>query len=122
MPTNIHNAGMNRLAKRCVMKFPSTLADGRLSPEPFANRNFAVTPTVAIETDADLDLDLSRRVRSFLFEAHMPGLRNVDVEAQNGIVTLSGQVKTYYEKQLGGQRARRVAGVVRLVDRIRVAH
>lgn len=81
-----------------------------------------MTPPVAIETDADLDLDLSRRVRSFLHDAHMPGLRNVDVEAQNGTVTLTGQVRTYYEKQLGGQRARRVAGVVRLVDLIRVSN
>jgi osmotically-inducible protein OsmY len=52
----------------------------------------------------------------------MPGLRNVDVEAQNGVVTLTGRVKTYYEKQLGGQRARRVAGVVRLIDRISVVN
>lgn len=81
-----------------------------------------MTPSATIETEAGLDLDLSRRVRSFLHEAHMPGLRNVDVEAQNGVVTLTGRVKTYYEKQLGGQRARRVAGVVRLIDRISVVN
>jgi osmotically-inducible protein OsmY len=51
----------------------------------------------------------------------MPGLRNLRVDCLNGVVTLSGQVRTYYEKQLGGMRTRRVAGVVKLVDEIRVA-
>lgn len=78
-------------------------------------------PAVEFATDVEEDRDLTSRVRLFLFETHMPGLRNVEVDAQNGVVTLSGQVKTYYEKQLGGQRARRVAGVTKLVDRIRVA-
>lgn len=78
-------------------------------------------PAVMFFTDVEENRDLSSRVRLFLHEAHMPGLRNVEVEAQNGVVTISGQVKTYYEKQLTTQRARRVAGVVRLVDRVCVA-
>jgi osmotically-inducible protein OsmY len=84
-------------------------------------RNFHVAPSFVVEADFEHDQDLSRRVRSFLNEAHMPGLRNLAVEASNGIVTVSGLVKTYYEKQLGGMRARRVAGVVKLIDQIRVA-
>lgn len=67
------------------------------------------------------DTDLRGRVISFLAESHMPGLRHLRVEARNGVVTVSGQVKTFYEKQVGSQRARRVAGVVKLVDRIAVA-
>ena len=78
-------------------------------------------PAVVFATDVEENRDLCSRVRLFLHEAHMPGLRNVEIEAQNGVVTLSGQVKTYYEKQLGSQRARRVAGVLQLVDRVRVA-
>ena len=78
-------------------------------------------PTLVLETDVDHDHDLSRRVRSFLDDAHMPGLRHLAVEVRNGIVTLSGQVRTYYEKQLSCMRTRRVAGVVKLVDQIRVA-
>jgi len=80
-----------------------------------------VVSSLAVETDSVQDSDLSRRVVSFLNEAHMPGLRHLAVEANNGIVTLSGQVRTYYEKQLGSQRARRVAGVVKLIDQISVA-
>jgi osmotically-inducible protein OsmY len=74
-----------------------------------------------LDRDVEHDQDLTRRVRSFLADAHMPGLRHLAVEASNGIVTVSGQVRTYYEKQLGSMRARRVAGVVKLIDQIRVA-
>jgi osmotically-inducible protein OsmY len=74
-----------------------------------------------LETDLDHDLELERRVRSFLDDAHMPGLRHLTVVVRNGVVTLSGQVRTYYERQLGCMRTRRVAGVVKLVDRINVA-
>lgn len=52
----------------------------------------------------------------------MPGLRQLDVEARDGIVTLSGTVRTYYEKQLSQQRCKRVAGVIRLVDNVEVAN
>jgi hypothetical protein len=59
-------------------------------------------------------------VVSFLADAHMPGLRQLAVDAKHGVVTVKGRVRTYYEKQLGGQRARRVAGVVKLIDCIDV--
>ena len=36
-------------------------------------------------------------------------------------MTLRGHVRTFHEKQLGGHVARRVAGVVRLVDDVQVA-
>lgn len=76
---------------------------------------------LVVDTDVERDRELMRRVQSFLAESHMPGLRSLAVDALNGVVTISGQVRTYYEKQLGGMGARRVAGVVKLVDQIRVA-
>jgi osmotically-inducible protein OsmY len=89
-------------------------------------RNSNVILNAVPEMDADRaavqeDLDLKTRVISFLAESHMPGLRHLRVDAANGIVTVSGEVKTFYEKQVGSQRARRVAGVIKLVDRIAVA-
>lgn len=89
-------------------------------------RNNDVILKLVPETDADRgnmleDADLRGRVISFLAESHMPGLRHLRVDARNGVVTISGEVKTFYEKQVGGQRARRVAGVVKFVDRIAVA-
>jgi hypothetical protein len=62
------------------------------------------------------DRDLARRVTSFLSTQHRPALRNLEVEVSEGTVTLRGRVATFYEKQLSGQLARRVAGVIRLVD------
>lgn len=72
------------------------------------------------ETQSDRDLE--RRVTSFLVTRHVPGLRNLAVEAQNGIVTVSGQVLTFYEKQLCNQCCRRVAGVLELINAVNVMH
>jgi osmotically-inducible protein OsmY len=72
--------------------------------------------------DAPRDRDLERRVTSFLATRHVPGLRNLEVEAQNGVVTVSGQVLTFYEKQLCNQCCRRVAGVLELINEVDVMH
>jgi osmotically-inducible protein OsmY len=66
------------------------------------------------------DRDLERRVKGFLYGKHMPGLRNLQVEAHNGTVVLRGQVGSFYEKQLGHQCCRRVAGVQKLIDSVDV--
>ena len=47
-------------------------------------------------------------------------LRNLHVEAKDGTVVLRGQVGSFYEKQLGHQCCRRVAGVQKLIDSIDV--
>jgi hypothetical protein len=77
------------------------------------------TTTTAFSSDADRDVE--RRVISYLVGRHVPGLRQLSVHAQCGVVTICGRVHSFYEKQLGQQAAQRVAGVVRLVDRIEVA-
>jgi hypothetical protein len=69
-----------------------------------------------------VDRDLLRRVKTFLSTSHRPGLRSLEVQASSGVVILRGQVQTFYEKQLSAQLARRVAGVVRLIDQIVVNH
>lgn len=74
--------------------------------------------TTAVSHDADRDVE--RRVISYLVGRHVPGLRQIDVQAHCGVVTLRGRVHSFYEKQLGQQVAQRVAGVVRLIDRIEV--
>jgi osmotically-inducible protein OsmY len=70
---------------------------------------------------ASADRELEKRVVSFLAGRHVPGLRHVQVRARDGVVTLSGQVKSFYEKQLCGDCCRRVAGVVTFVDEVNVA-
>ncbi len=66
------------------------------------------------------DRDLERRVSSFLATRHIASLRRLDVEAEHGVVTLRGQVRTFYEKQVGHSCTKRVAGVMNLIDAIDV--
>lgn len=67
------------------------------------------------------DVDLERRIVSYLMGRHVPSLRHISVEAADGIVTLRGQVRSFYEKQLCHNCCRRVAGVLSLVDSLDVA-
>jgi osmotically-inducible protein OsmY len=69
----------------------------------------------------EADRDLERRVTAFLADRHLPALRRLGVQSHRGVVTLRGQVRSFYEKQLGGQSARRVAGVIDVIDAIQVA-
>ncbi len=73
------------------------------------------------QTFEDGDRDLERRVTAFLAGRNVPALRRLYVRSSQGVVTLRGHVQTFYEKQLGGSVARRVAGVVQLVDDVEVA-
>jgi osmotically-inducible protein OsmY len=50
----------------------------------------------------------------------MYALRNLDVDAGQGVVTLTGQVTSFYEKQVALNVCRRVAGVYDLVDHVEV--
>jgi osmotically-inducible protein OsmY len=67
------------------------------------------------------DRDLERRVTNYLVGRHVSGLRRLEVEAHNGIVTVRGRVQSFYEKQLCHDCCRRVAGVVQFIDAVDVA-
>src|SRR5262245_9055161 len=69
---------------------------------------------------SDADRELQKRVIRFLETKHVPGLRHLEVKAADGIVTLSGRVYTFYEKQLCNQCCRRVAGVRQLINEVDV--
>jgi len=66
------------------------------------------------------DRDLEHRVISFLETKHVPALRYLEVKARSGVVTLTGRVYTFYEKQLCNQCCRRVPGVRQLVNEVDV--
>jgi len=68
------------------------------------------------------DSELVRRVTSFLNSRSMPGLRRLSIEAHHGTVTLSGRVRSFYEKQVATHSCRRVAGVRQLVDKVDVQY
>ncbi len=67
-----------------------------------------------------VDQDLKQRVSDYLLSRQMFALRNLDVQTDQGVVTLTGQVATFYEKQIALNVCRRVAGVYQLVDHVEV--
>jgi osmotically-inducible protein OsmY len=69
----------------------------------------------------DADLDLARRVTTYLLSKQQRSLRSVEVQAHGGTVVLRGEVGSFYEKQLCLNCTRRVAGVASLVDEIQVS-
>jgi osmotically-inducible protein OsmY len=71
--------------------------------------------------DRTADRDLEKRVANYLHGRHVPSLRKLAIASENGEVTLSGRVQSFYEKQVAIHCCRRVAGVVRLIDEVDVA-
>ncbi|MFT5299281.1 MAG: hypothetical protein ACI87E_000303 [Mariniblastus sp.] len=68
-----------------------------------------------------LDRELSQRVVKSLYECHFSSLRNLDVESNQGAVTLAGEVDSFYEKQIAMASCLHVEGVASIVDRIVVS-
>jgi osmotically-inducible protein OsmY len=66
------------------------------------------------------DLDLERRVLNFLAGRFLPALRRLAIESEGGVVTVRGQVSSFYEKQVALHCCRRVAGVRDLIDAVDV--
>lgn len=76
----------------------------------------ATEPFVARQPLTDEDRELMRRVRIFL--ASRSALRDLDVKARGGVVTVSGVVPSFHLRQLAQGACRRVAGVRRVIDAI----
>ena len=68
----------------------------------------------------DSSCDLADRVTAFLHSRQRRPLQRITVRAKGGTVTLEGKVGTFYERQLCIECCRRVAGVIKLIDRIEV--
>jgi osmotically-inducible protein OsmY len=64
--------------------------------------------------------DLQERVALFLAQRHLTFGARLRIEANRGVVTLTGQVPTFHQRQLIYAFTRRVAGVVLVVDRLEV--
>ena len=67
-----------------------------------------------------LDEDVQDRVAHFLRSRHFPAFQNLEVSVHNGAVTVSGEVCSFYEKQVALTSCQRVAGVLSLVDEVAV--
>lgn len=75
--------------------------------------------TFPITTCLDTNGELAMRVRQYLI-AQRPEFSSLDVRARDGKVDLSGELPTYYLRQLAVAAAQRVAGVLQVVDRLDV--
>jgi osmotically-inducible protein OsmY len=71
-------------------------------------------------TEETTDRELEQRVVAYLQEQQRHALRQIDVRAEGGTVTLRGRVGSFYEKQLCLGCLRRVPGVAHVVDQIDV--
>jgi osmotically-inducible protein OsmY len=76
-------------------------------------------PVVIFPSNA-ADGDIERRVVAYLGSRNRRSFRRLNVESHDAVVTLTGQLGTYYEKQVAQETVRRVAGVLRVIDGIQV--
>jgi osmotically-inducible protein OsmY len=71
------------------------------------------------QIDQAADCDLRRRVQNLL--SGQVCLRPLQVDVINGVVFLSGTVRTVYEKQLAIEGCQRVAGVRSVENQVDIA-
>jgi osmotically-inducible protein OsmY len=78
------------------------------------------TLTKPDQRDAREDREIEQRVLHFLSGMQRTPLRSIEVEVNNGRVTLTGTLHSFYEKQLCLRCFQHVEGVTRINDRITV--
>ena len=66
-----------------------------------------------------LDRELRSRVAEYLFDRNEHAFRSLHVEADHGTVTLTGLVRSYYEKQVAAS-CLNVSGVLNLINNLTV--
>jgi osmotically-inducible protein OsmY len=66
------------------------------------------------------DAELKTRIETFLHRRNEAPLRKLRVDVAEGHVTISGPVRTFYQKQLAGHCCQRVAGVQHVVNDVTV--
>lgn len=72
--------------------------------------------------ESDADYLIAKRVRESITADNNLSLsaKNIQVSALNGIVTLSGNIDTYQEKDIVAMKASAVSGVNKVVNNMRV--
>jgi osmotically-inducible protein OsmY len=65
--------------------------------------------------------DLQYRVALFLQQHRLSSGSRLSIEAHRGVITLAGQVPSFHQRQLIYSFARRVAGVVQVIDQLEVS-
>lgn len=77
-------------------------------------------PSITIDEDGDRILE--QRIQILLLGMRRAGLRNLEVQVQNGCSIISGTVHSFYERQLALSCCQRVVGVLSVTDKVEVGH
>ena len=66
------------------------------------------------------DATVQRRIATFLDSRNFSSFNHLEVSVVNRVATIYGVVDSFYEKQVALNSCKRVAGVIDVVDDIRV--
>ena len=69
---------------------------------------------------ANTDAELERRIANFLYQRRVPGRECIQLNVYGGVVAVSGRIQTRYAKWLCVECCRRVAGVLRVIDNVKI--
>ena len=64
--------------------------------------------------------ELERRIANFLCQRRVPGGECIQLNVYGGVVAVSGRIPTRYAKWLCIECCRRVAGVIRVIDNVKI--
>jgi hypothetical protein len=70
---------------------------------------------------AGVDIDLEHRLANFLYQQNVPDTDCIRLDARGGVVVVSGELSSQHAKWLCIECCRRVAGVIKIVDELKVA-
>ena len=69
---------------------------------------------------ANNDAELKRRIVNFLCQRHVAGRECLQLNVSGGVVAVSGKVPTRYARWLCIECCGRVAGVIRVIDNVKI--
>jgi hypothetical protein len=75
---------------------------------------------VSTQYAASIDRELEHRLANFLYQRGVPGADRLRLHAQGGVVAVSGELPTQYAKWLCFECCRRLAGVFKIIDKMKV--
>jgi osmotically-inducible protein OsmY len=76
----------------------------------------------SVETSSAVhDADLERRIVALLDGYHISSLRKVRVQARDRAITVSGEVNTFYAKQVLQHAVQRIGGDYQIDNQVRVS-
>lgn len=67
------------------------------------------------------DAELRKRVLGHLYGRQLPALRRLNVQVSDGVITLRGEVQSFYQQQIVDQCCRFFASQAAIINEIRVA-